>query len=200
MPSEDNLAITNAAALLMRLETMGVDVGERWHSVADVAAGRVGEVVRPFNTLHFVMAAVGAGRLNLARDHVQAMRAWAADPANVNRTVRPILERLALPVAEGTIAWGEGDWERCLECMLPVRREWVPLGGSWAQRDVWERMCLEAALRAGRFPLARSLVGARTVEKPASAPTWRAYARALSGVGDMSRAADAVARAEALAA
>lgn len=197
-PSEDNLDIDNAAAVLMRLLLAGRDVGPRWDGVADMAAGRVGDNVRPFNTLHFVMAAAGAGRLDLARELVASMRAFAEDPANADMTVTPITRDIAVPVGDAIVAFFEGDHERVVSLMQPVRHRMVPLGGSWAQRDVWERMFLESALRAGRHALARSVLAARTLEKPASAPSWRLYARSLSGMGDTPAAERAAAEAEAL--
>lgn len=198
VPSEDNLDIDNAAAVLMRLRLSGREVAARWDGVADMAAGRVGDNVRPFNTLHFVMAAAGAGRLDLARDMVAAMRAFAADPANAAMTVTPITRDIAVPVGEAIVAFFEGDHERVVALMQPVRPKMLPLGGSWAQRDVWERMFLESALRAGRHALARAILAARTLEKPASAPSWRLYAEALAGVGDAAGAARAEAEADAL--
>jgi hypothetical protein len=74
----------------------------------------------------------------------------------------------------------------------------VPLGGSWAQRDVWVRMLLDAALRDGQYGLARALYAERTADNPTSAPSWKQYAEALEGCGARAEADAARAKAATL--
>jgi hypothetical protein len=42
------------------------------------------------------------------------------------------------------------------------------MGGSHAQRDLVELMCIDAALRAQQHGIARSLITARLARRPAS--------------------------------
>ena len=48
------------------------------------------------------------------------------------------------------MAYAEGDWERTIALMAPVFEELVRIGGSRAQRDVFEQTLLSAYLHAGR--------------------------------------------------
>ena len=70
-----------------------------------------------------------------------------------------------------------------------------PIGGSWAQRDVWERMLIHAALEDGQHSLARALLAERTAMAPTSAPSWEMYAEALEACGEAEEAGTARARA-----
>ena len=72
----------------------------------------------------------------------------------------------------------------------------VQLGGSWAQRDVWERMLIDAAMKAGRETLARALLTERTTGSPQSAASWKLYAKALERCGEPGAAALARERAQ----
>jgi len=63
------LDVQNAASLLMRLELIGVDVGERWEELADLAQVRTGDHVMPFTDAHFMLALTGAGSLEAARGY-----------------------------------------------------------------------------------------------------------------------------------
>ena len=53
--------ITNAAALLWRLDQEGVDVGDRWVELAEHCAARAGENVLTFAEVHYMMALAAGG-------------------------------------------------------------------------------------------------------------------------------------------
>jgi hypothetical protein len=62
---------------------------------------------------------------------------------------------------DGALAFAAGDYGRTVESVLPVREDWVRIGGSHAQRDVINLMLIAAAERSGQSGLARTLIGAR---------------------------------------
>lgn len=182
-PSEDNIDITNASSMLMRLAMLGIDVGNRWRSVADVAAGRIEDRLRPFNDLHFVMALAMDGRRREADAMLASMRAFADAHRDDGTTIADVYRDVGIPVAEAIIAFAEKDYGRVVEIMRRARYRMTPLGGSWAQRDVWVRMLLHAALADGQDALARALLAERTAANPSSAPAWKLYAEALERCG-----------------
>ncbi len=65
---------------------------------------------------------------------------------------------------------------------LILRYEIYRIGGSHAQRDLFSQTLIEAALRSGRYPLARALTAERIATMPDNAPTARLRARALEGL------------------
>jgi hypothetical protein len=196
-PSEDNIDIGNASSMLMRLAMLGIDVGERWNSIAQVCAGRVHDRLRPFNDLHFVMALAMAGRRAEAETIVASMNDFAATHREDRTSIAPVYRDAGIPVAEAILAYAARDYARVVAIMLDARYRMRPLGGSWAQRDVWVRMLLDAALKDGQSALARALLAERTAESPTSAPSWKLYAEALErcGAADDARAARAKAAA-----
>ena len=197
-PSEDNIDIGNATSILMRLVMLGIDVGGRWDSVAEVCVSRVGDCLRPFNDLHFIMGLAMSGRLDAAEAMVAAMRAFATEKASQGVTTAMIARDAGLPVAEAIIAYARNDHARVVERMLAVRYRMVPLGGSWAQRDCWIRMLIDSARKDGRDSLARGLLAERVADLPRSAPSWRQYAAALERCGAVAEAEAARARAAVL--
>ena len=46
----------------MRLAMLGINVGDRWDSVAEVCSEQINTRLRPFNDLHYVMALTMNGR------------------------------------------------------------------------------------------------------------------------------------------
>jgi len=182
-PSEDNIDITNASSMLMRLAMLGIDVGDRWGSIADIAAGRIEDRLRPFNDLHFIMALAMDGRTREADAMLASMRAFADAHRDDGTTIATVYRDVGIPVAEAIIAFAARDYARVVEIMRRARYRMTPLGGSWAQRDVWVRMLLHAALADGQDTLARTLLAERTVANPTSAPSWKLYAEALDRCG-----------------
>ena len=113
------------------------------------------------------------------------------------RDGRPLLEDLA----EAILAHGAEDYAKVVEIMMSARYRMLPLGGSWAQRDVWERMLLHATLKDGQHSLARVLLAERTDMAPTSGPNWNMYAEALEACSETAKAESARAKgAELLAA
>ncbi|HET6518400.1 MAG TPA: tetratricopeptide repeat protein, partial [Geminicoccaceae bacterium] len=190
--STENLDLCNAASLLWRLEEEGIGVGDRWRELGERAARRVGDSALTFVDEHLMMALAAAGREAEAATLLASMRDHAAADATPEGEAT---RRVGLPLAEAILALRRGEPGRALERLLPIRCEVRRVGGSHAQRDVFGRMLVEAALRAGRFDVARGVLADRLVARPASRWGWERYARALAGAGDAAGATGAEARA-----
>ncbi len=178
-PSQDNTDICNASSMLMRFDMLGIDVGDRWDAIAEVSAGRIDTRLRPFNDLHYIMALTMAGRREEAKAMLASMRAFADNYTDGSVTIATTYRNAGIPVAEAILAHGAKDYARVVEIMMPTRYNMLPLGGSWAQRDVWERMLINAALKDEQHSLARALLAERTDMAPTSGPSWSMYAEAL---------------------
>jgi len=161
----------DATALLWRLHLRGIDVGDRWRSVADGFAPPVGEGVAAghyaFNDMHAVMAFVGSGRRDLAEQVLEAQRkAMERDDDNA-RATGDVGNALALAV----LALGDERYDDVVRLIRPVRGIANRFGGSHAQRDVVDLTLIEATLRAGQLDLARALVAERIAVRPTGSST-----------------------------
>lgn len=154
----------DAAALLWRLRLEGIDVGERWTSLAAQWHGAAEQGHYAFNDLHAVMAFLGAGRaLDVART-VAAMRKVAAgsdDNAYMTRAV-------GLPLAEAFVAFEAGFFTEAVEKISAVRGLAQRFGGSHAQRDILNLTLLHAAIRGGFVGVAEAVLAERDFHKPRS--------------------------------
>ena len=194
-PTEDNIDLTNASSMLMRLAMLGIDVGGRWESVAKICEGRTKHRLRPFNDLHFIMALAMTGRMEAAREIVASMRAYVAENDRNGITLVDVYQNAGIPVGDSIVAYAEKDYSKVVEIMSGVRYRMVPLGGSWAQRDVWLRMLIDAAIQDGQHAYARALLAERTTDCPTSGPSWNMYASVLDSCGESGEAKAARARA-----
>jgi tetratricopeptide (TPR) repeat protein len=190
--TDDILDLSNAIAMLWRLEDEGVAVGQRWEELADIAERRAKDHVLAFADAHFVMALAGAERLDKAAAMVKSMA--GADPAT-RVTEAPILAGVGAAIGDAIIAFRRGDYTGAVDALYPKRGEVRLIGGSHAQRDVFARLLILAALKAGKAKLARALLAERAGRNPNSAWTWKRSAEALAAIGDAAGAGAARERA-----
>lgn len=193
--TEEVLDHSNGASMLWRLEAEGVDVGDRWEELADIAVRHAEDQILAFADLHYVMALAGTGRLGGA-DQMAAAMAGVTDEGRLAQA--PVLRTVAAPLAQGLIAYRRGDHERAVSMILPIRYAVGAVGGSHAQRDVFARTLIDAALGADQAALARALVAERLAHNPNSPWSWKRMARAREALGDATAAAQARQRADAL--
>jgi tetratricopeptide (TPR) repeat protein len=163
------LSLTNATALLWRLDTLGVDIGERWREQAVLWEHHADGRCLVFADIHAAMAELRAGQVARVERRLEAMRQTAAsgvEAAGLYRTV-------GIPVVEGLAAFHRGAYAEAVELLLPVRVDLWQIGGSHAQRDVVDWTLTEAAARAGQRDVALSLAHERLATRPRSAPNRR---------------------------
>jgi tetratricopeptide (TPR) repeat protein len=168
------LSLTNATALLWRLDTLGVDIGDRWQEQAALWEGHADGKCLVFADIHAAMAELRSGHEALAERRLEWMRKTAAsglEAAGLYRTV-------GIPVVEGLAAFHRGAYAEAVEALLPVRIDLWQIGGSHAQRDVINWTLTEAALRAGQRGIALSLAHERLASRPRGAPNLRFLRRA----------------------
>lgn len=197
----------NAISLLARLSMRGVDVGNRWDDVADHVLGvadgkkaagtvlRLHEHVEPFLDLHYLYALAKAGRRDAATEMLESLQAHAA--AELER--RPAWQQVALPAAVGISAHARGQWKVAAETLGPVLPRMQAIGGSHAQRDLFDQIHLHALLKAERYSDAAPILSARLKARPKVPILHRQQAVLLAGTGQTSAAAGARAEADRLA-
>lgn len=181
-----------AVSLLARLEVAGLDVGERWTDLADYLVVRADDVVQPFLTLQYLYGLARAGRPE-ADALLAAVRRAALDaPDHVRETWREV----ALPAAEGLIAHARGDDAAALRGLRAALPRLADIGGSHAQRDLFEQLILSALLRADRLSEAQQALELRRGFDPEGVPLNRALAAVYDRLGLPGEAAKARARVE----
>lgn len=153
--TDDYRDIANAASLLVRLELEGVDVGGRWQELADKAVNRVDDGCVVFADLHYQMALAATGRWDAASAMSERLAETGArglgDMDHVSATP-------GADAARGIAAFRKARYEDAFRRLSGVRDSMQTVGGSHAQRDVFERLTIDAAIRAGRPHDARELL------------------------------------------
>lgn len=145
--TDDYRDVSNATSLLVRLELEGVDVGPRWEELADLAQNRTEDGCVVFADLHYMLALTGADR----PDAKKAMAQRFARDAAKNGEMPQRYNDPGVAALSGLNAFAEGRYDAAFADLVSARPNMQTIGGSHAQRDVFERITIDAGLRAGRY-------------------------------------------------
>jgi tetratricopeptide (TPR) repeat protein len=163
------LSLTNATALLWRLDALGCDVGDRWREEATLWEGHADGKCLVFADIHAAMAELRSGEASAVERRLEAMRETAASAVEAAGLYRAV----GIPIVEGLAAFHRGAYPEAVELLLPACVDLWQIGGSHAQRDVVNWTLTEAAARAGQRGVALSLAHERLATRPRSAPNRR---------------------------
>ncbi|XP_037369277.1 tetratricopeptide repeat protein 38 [Talpa occidentalis] len=175
------LDVVDSCSMLYRLQMEGVSVGERWQEVLPVTQKHSRDHVLLFNDAHFLMASLGAGASGTTRELLTTLQEASESP---EENCQLLLARdVGLPLCQALVAAQEGHPDRVLELLLPIRYRLVQIGGSNAQRDVFNQLLIHAALNctsSAHRNVARSLLMERDALKPNSPLTERLLRKAAA--------------------
>lgn len=157
--TDDYRDISNATALLARLEGLGVHVGNRWEELNAFCENRTDDNCVVFADLHY-MQALGSMNNVKAMDKLIATLQVNADTGL--RDMDEVNRAVGVVAAKGIRAFYEGDFNTAFTQLATARPAMQQIGGSHAQRDNFERMTIDAGLKAGRYQEAKALIEDRT--------------------------------------
>ncbi|WP_419728379.1 tetratricopeptide repeat protein [Lichenicola sp.] len=180
-----------AVSLLARFEFAGIDAGPRWNDLGRYLSARAGDVTNPFLSLQYLYGLARAGRPE-AGHLLQAIRDAAALR---DRPCDAVWREVALPIAEGLLAHANGDPESALRFLDAPFGRLAEIGGSHAQRDLFEQILLDCLLKTRRLPRAQQLLEMRRGFDPDGVALNRILAGVYDDLGLPTLAAEARARA-----
>lgn len=155
--TDDVRDIANAASLLARLETEGHRVGNRWEELAEKAEARIADRALVFADLHYMLALLGAGRIEAATSLAQSI---AEEPA-AYRVQDGVAKATGALMAEGLLQARTGRADLAFRALRLAAPSAHLLGGSDAQRDIFTQVLLESALKSGETRYAEAMLNAR---------------------------------------
>jgi hypothetical protein len=148
-----------AIALLLRLELRGMDVGEdRWREICSHLLPRLHEHALPFQDLHYIYTLARAGQSH----YKEMLFSMEAHAHSLKPALRQPWDKVALPAAQGMIAHAKGDWQGAIAHLQPVLPQLWAIGGSHAQRDLFQQIYLDALLQAEQYQQAGTILAKRS--------------------------------------
>jgi len=151
--SQDQIS---AVSLLARFELAGIGVGARWDDVASHLLQRTADHVLPFLDLQYLYGLARAGR----PEADTLLRNIEAHAARAPLSTRAAWQSVCVPAARGLVAHARGDFAAAIEGLGSALPRLVEIGGSHAQRDLFEQGYLDALVCIGTEA---SLTGAQGI-------------------------------------
>jgi hypothetical protein len=162
---------TDATSLLWRLSLANArSLESHWRDVAAYGARAFPRARAHFADIHFALAAAATGDGAISQ-RLAAMEALHAAGQLVSG-------RTAIDLCRGIHAFGQGEYDKAIAILEPLIPDVVRVGGSHAQRELYEDTLIVACLRAGQGEKARGLIGARLHHRPSKRDqAWLRQAR-----------------------
>ncbi|NQW01452.1 MAG: tetratricopeptide repeat protein [Rhodospirillales bacterium] len=174
-PESDEYAdLCNNATVLLRLEYVGVDVGDRWQNLHAKVKARTDEHILMFADVHFAMMCAATGDAAGVRNLIESS-------PEIGGALR---NDVAAPLCQAMLDYRTDACGQAQSTLLALRGRIIEIGGSHAQRDVFELLMIEASIKAGDLATARHMLENRSQTHPRDGVNWNKLADVLSSLGD----------------
>jgi hypothetical protein len=153
--------LSDGASLLWRLALHGQAVSSSlWASMVDYGDRRFPNAGGHFADIHYALAAAAAGDDRLDR------RLSAVEAIDAAGKLAP--GAAGVSVCRAARAFATGDNLETIRILEPLMSEVVRIGGSHAQRELWEDTLIVAYLRARQSDKARQAIDRRLHRRPSA--------------------------------
>jgi hypothetical protein len=176
-------ALADSASLVWRMKIYGNTAPQApWDELLALAAPAAERPGPAFRDAHAALAFTAAGdEASLGR-----MIDGLKDAAEKGSAVTA---ECTLPLVQGIVAFGQGEYSDAVRLIAPVVPQLTRVGGSHAQREVFEDTLLEAYLRAEEFDKAETMLRERLGRRESPRDTfWLARVQADTGQAEVARA------------
>ena len=163
--------LTDRASLLWRLALAGqTGLEPHWREVAVYGEKFFPQAGAHFADVHYALLA-SATKQEGFQARLAQMEARAADGKLAPGPA-------AIGLCRGVQAFADGDHDSAVRILEPLMPELVRIGGSHAQRELWEDTYIVACLRAGHGDKAARIISGRLQRRPSARDeAWSQEAR-----------------------
>lgn len=144
------LDIVDASSLLQRFEFQGVNVGERWENVYEICRPHVDDHIMVFNDVHFLMTYLRARKGKEEKTDELFMKSIEENLGKLKGTNHGIFSKVGVSLFKATIAYSEEKFDEAVELLYPLKNDVIIIGGSHAQRDVFNQLLIQACMKSSK--------------------------------------------------
>ena len=159
-------ALNDSASLMWRLQIYGgAPPPKPWDEVSKIAASAANGPGAAFRDAHAALAFAGSG-------DYESMGQMANRLQNAAERGDSFAREVILPLIQGLEAFAKENYTEAARLMEPVFPQLVRIGGSHAQREVFEDTMLEAYIRAEQFEKAEAMLYGRLNQRESVRDTF----------------------------
>ena len=147
-------SLADAASLMWRMKIYGDGQPGPWEEVREIAMPAAEKPGPAFRDAHAALTFAGGGFRERMGDLLDGLTRAAQNGGHAADLAREV----TLPLAHGIRAFAESDYQTAADHFDCIAEQLPRIGGSHAQREVFEDTILEARIRAGRFDEAQNML------------------------------------------
>lgn len=173
------LDVVDTCSLLYRLQMEGVKVGDRWKKLVQVTKKHAKDHILIFNDLHILMSSLGASDHDTTSQLLATLQQVTKTPGD--NYEHALAKTLGSPLCQALVEVENKNYSKAVELIYPLRYQICQIGGSNAQRDVFNQLLIHCAMNSklsSHQKLASSLLIERDALKPNSPLTERLMRKA----------------------
>ncbi|CAM4464708.1 unnamed protein product [Caretta caretta] len=125
------LAVLDNCSMLYRLQLEGVKVGDRWNEVIPLAKKHTKDHVWLFNDVHILMSLLRVKDHKTTNELLTTFHELAKAPGEDHEL--GLAPKLGLPLCQALVEFDNGNYDKTVELLYPVRYKLLQIGGSNAQ-------------------------------------------------------------------
>ena len=169
-------SLSDSASLMWRLQLYGKTPPPMpWEEVRDQAAPAADGNGPAFRDAHAALAFSACGD-DEAMGRLMDRLGKLANQGNA------LAAEVTLPLAQGISAFAQGNYSEAVRLLEPQMKQLERIGGSHAQREVFEDTMLESYIRAEQFDKAREMLDERLSRRSSVRDTfWLGRSQAAAG-------------------
>ncbi|XP_069484293.1 tetratricopeptide repeat protein 38 isoform X2 [Ambystoma mexicanum] len=173
------LDVVDTCSLLYRIQMEGLTVGDRWKNLVQVTKKHATDHILVFNDLHILMSSLGANDQNATNELLSTLQQVIEDPGENHQ--HALFRTLGSPICQALVEVENRNYSGAVELIYPLRYQVSQIGGSNAQRDLFNQLLIHCAMNSelsSHQKLASSLLIERDALKPNSPLTERLMRKA----------------------
>ena len=170
------ISLADSASLLWRMQMYtGSAPPAPWEEVVDQAAPAAEGPGPAFRDAHAALAFAAS------RDE-EALERLTGRLRDLSEKGDLLAREVTLPLVEGIVSFAQGSYDEAVQSIEPACAQLTRIGGSHAQREVFEDTLLEAYLRAEQFESAEGMLRRRLIRRTSVRDLfWMGRAQASDG-------------------
>lgn len=154
LAGSSSLDLVDAASMVYRMELVNLFdkispdhpsrslTKNRWQGIYNICEPHKRDHLASFNDAHFMMSFLGMNDLNTAQELIETVDEAQGFREGQKSVIKPLLEAM--------YQFRVGAYAKCVELLEPIRFEIIRIGGSHAQRDIFEQLLIVSALKSDK--------------------------------------------------
>lgn len=165
LKSKSTMGVVNSISYLNRLNIEGLKLGKKFYDLNEISSCHIDDHIIGFNDANFLLANLRADDRVASQKLIESIQDFIRNGTGDNRDV---MKSVGADVCKALVLYVDGQYSAAVNLLLPKKYEIIRMGGSNAQRDMFNLILIDAATKSEQrihHQLAKMLISERKALK-----------------------------------